>query len=262
MILFSQSGLFMSHTALFLRSFVFMVVVTIATIIWSFPCFLFAFFSYRHRYYWTSRWNVFVIECAKVICGIRYQIKGIENLPSSPVILLSKHQSAWETIFYVACMPRPLVYVYKKELAYVPFFGWGLTLLRMIPIDRSKTKNALTQLIKVGKKRLQENCWVILFPEGTRILPGKKGTYKLGGARFAIETQTAIVPVAVNSGECWAKNSFVKKPGLITVSIGPLINSEGKTPLQLMQQAENWIEAEMQRLSPHLYPEPLLADML
>src|SRR3569832_2371866 len=150
------SGDYMSRTALFLRSLVFTLLVTLATMVWAPLCFLFAPLSYPRRYYWTSRWNVFVIWAAKTVCGIRYQIKGMENLPDAPVILLSKHQSAWETIFYLLVMPRPLVYVFKKALMYIPFFGWGIGLLRMIPIDRSKGKDAMTQIIEQGSKRLAD----------------------------------------------------------------------------------------------------------
>ena len=144
----------MSRFLLFLRSLVFALLMIVATVIWAPLCFLSAPLSYNRRYYWTSRWNVFVIWAAKVICGIRYEIKGFENLPDTPAILLSKHQSAWETIFYLYFMPRPLVYVFKKEIMYIPFFGWGMALLRMIPIDRSKGRDAFSQIIEQGKKRL------------------------------------------------------------------------------------------------------------
>src|SRR5215212_10670673 len=125
----------------------------------------------------TSRWGVMVIWLAEVICGIQYRIKGYENLPDAPVVLLSKHQSAWETIAYLRIMPRPLVYVFKKALTYIPFFGWGIALLRMIPIDRSKGKDAITQIIEHGRKRLADGQWIIMFPEGTRIKVGSKGKY-------------------------------------------------------------------------------------
>jgi 1-acyl-sn-glycerol-3-phosphate acyltransferase len=242
-----------SYPVLFLRSLAFAILIMLATVIWAPLCFLFAPLPYNQRYYWTSRWNVFVIWAAKAVCGIRYQIKGFENLPDKPVILLSKHQSTWETIFYLCCMPRPLVYVFKKELQYIPFFGWGISLLRMIPIDRSKGKDAFAQILEQGKKRLDNGQWIIMFPEGTRTPVGQQGKYKGGGARLAVETNTLVVPIAMNSGECWPKNSFIKKPGLITVSIGPPISSEGKNPFELMQQVENWIESEMRVISPDAY---------
>ncbi|RJG02141.1 lysophospholipid acyltransferase family protein [Noviherbaspirillum sedimenti] len=243
----------MSRFWLFLRSLLFALLMVLATLIWAPLCFFFAPLPYARRYYWTSRWNVFVIWSARVICGIRYEVKGWENLPDAPVILLSKHQSAWETIFYLAAMPRPLVFVYKKALGYIPFFGWGIALLRMIPIDRSKGRDAFGQILTQGKKRLADGQWIIMFPEGTRIPVGKRGKYKGGGARLAVETNTLVVPLAMNSGECWPKNSFIKQPGLITVSIGKPLSPQGLNPAEMMQQVENWIESEMRVISPAVY---------
>lgn len=253
----------MSSITLFLRSLLFVSLTIIATLIWVPLCFLVAPLPYNQRYRFTSCWNRFVIWIAKVICGIRYQVKGAENLPDAPVVLLSKHQSAWETIFYLYAMPRPLVYVFKKELLYIPFFGWGLALLRMIPIDRSKTRDAFAQVVEQGRRRLAGGQWIIMFPEGTRSLVGKKGKYKGGGARLAIETNTVVVPMAVNAGECWPKNSFVKKPGLITVSIGKPISPEGMTSSELIQKVENWIESEMRVISsPGIYSKDKISDAL
>ena len=162
---------------LFLRSLLFAVLVALLTVVWAFVCMLAAPLPYNRRYWVTSRWNATVIWLARVICGIRYQVLGAENLPDAPVILLSKHQSAWETIFYLIYMPRPLVFVFKKELMYIPFFGWGIALLRMIPIDRSKGKNAFNQVVTQGRKRLADGQWIIMFPEGTRIAVGENGVY-------------------------------------------------------------------------------------
>ncbi len=208
---------------------------------------------YNKRYFVTSRWNVFIVWCAKWICGINYQFKGFENFPDSPAIILSKHQSAWETIFLLANLPRPLVFVFKKEILYIPFFGWGIALLRMIPIDRKQGKNAFKTVVAHGKRRLKDGQWIIMFPEGTRTQVGSQGKYKSGGTRLAIETGAVVVPIALNSGECWPKNSFIKKPGTITVSVGKPISPEGKTPDELMEQVEQWIESEMRVISPHAY---------
>ncbi|WP_395402510.1 lysophospholipid acyltransferase family protein [Pseudoduganella sp. UC29_106] len=238
---------------LFLRSLLFTLMMVVATVIWSGVCILAAPLPYNKRYFVTSRWNVFVIWAARVVCGIEYEIKGHENLPDSPVILLSKHQSAWETIFLLANMPRPLVFVFKKEILYIPFFGWGIALLRMIPIDRKQGKNAFKSVVMHGKRRLKDGQWIIMFPEGTRTQVGSQGKYKSGGTRLAVETETPVVPIALNSGECWPKNSFIKKPGKITVSIGKPISSEGQTPDGLMEQVEQWIESEMRVISPHAY---------
>lgn len=247
----------MSSAFLFLRSVVFALLMLVATLVWAPMCFLFAPLPYNRRYRLTALWNRFVIWTAKVVCGIRYQVKGWENLPDAPAILLSKHQSAWETIFFLYAMPRPLVYVFKKELLYIPFFGWGLALLRMIPIDRNKGRDAFAQVVTQGRRRLTDGQWIIMFPEGTRSLVGRQGKYKGGGARLAVETNTMIVPIAMNAGECWPKNSFVKKPGLITVSIGKPLLPEGRSASELMQEVENWIESEMRVIStPGIYSKP------
>ena len=243
----------MRHPVLFLRSLLFVLLMVIATVIWSGVCMLVAPLPYNKRYFVTSRWNVFVIWCARVICGIKYQFKGYENFPDSPAIILSKHQSAWETIFLLAYLPRPLVFVFKKEILYIPFFGWGIALLRMIPIDRKQGKNAFKSVVAHGRRRLKDGQWIIMFPEGTRTRVGSQGKYKSGGTRLAVETNTPVVPIAVNSGECWPKNSFIKKPGTITVSVGKPISPEGKTPDELMEQVEQWIESEMRVISPHAY---------
>ncbi|HEX8957285.1 MAG TPA: lysophospholipid acyltransferase family protein [Burkholderiaceae bacterium] len=235
-----------------------MALVTIPWATLSILCFM---LPYSWRYYITVRWNFFCIWLAKVLCGIRYQVKGMENLPDGPAILLSKHQSAWETIFLICLMPRPLVYVFKRELMLVPFFGWALGMLRMVPIDRSKGKDAFASVVREGRKRLDQGLWIIMFPEGTRTRPGSQGKYKAGGARLAIETKTPVVPIALNSGECWGKNSFVKKPGLITVSIGKTMTpAENEEPTALVQKVENWIESEMRVISPHLYKDSGTSD--
>lgn len=237
-----------------LRSAVFVFLMVALTLVWAWVCFLAAPLPYNKRYAVTACWNHMVVWMAQHICGINYQFKGYENLPDAPVILLSKHQSAWETIFLFCAMPRPLVFVFKRELLFLPFFGWALGLLRMIPIDRSKGKDAFSHVAKIGRTRLDDGQWVIMFPEGTRIPVGQRGKYKAGGARLAVETDTPVVPIALNSGECWGKNSFIKKPGLITVSIGKPIPATGRDPFELMQEVEDWIEGEMRVLSPHRYP--------
>lgn len=243
----------MLQFSLFLRSLAFALVMAVVTVVWAFVCMLISPFPYNLRYRGTAVWNIIVIWAAKTICGIRYETRGFENFPDGPVIVLSKHQSAWETIFLFMATPRPLVFVFKKSITYIPFFGWGIMLLRMIPIDRSKGKDAFAQVVTQGRRRMADGQWVIMFPEGTRIAVGKKGQYKLGGTRLAVETNTPVIPIALNSGECWPRNSFIKKPGLITVSVGKPIAPDGMDAVQLMQKVEDWIEAEMRVISPQVY---------
>ncbi|MFM8464790.1 MAG: lysophospholipid acyltransferase family protein [Burkholderiaceae bacterium] len=243
----------MARASLFARSLLFAVLIVIATVIWAIGCFAFLLLPYRQRYLMITRWNVFICYAAKYVCGIHWHVKGFDNLPDAPVILLSKHQSAWETIFYCWLMPRPLIFVFKKSLLFIPFFGWGLAMLRMIAIDRSRGREAMTQVIETGKQRLKDGQWVSMFPEGTRTPVGSQGKYKNGGAILAIGTDTPVVPIAVNSGDCWPRNAFIKKPGTIVVSIGTPISPQGLSANELMEKVEHWIESEMRVITPGAY---------
>lgn len=236
-----------------LRAVLYMLFLTVTVIPYALACILWAPLPLRWRYKLTAGWPRLGVWGAKVILGIRWQVKGAENLPDGPAVLLSKHQSAWETMFFIAHMPREVCFVYKKELHRAPFFGWGLALLDMIPIDRSKGRDAFEQVVRVGQQRIDEGRWPLLFPEGTRIAPGKTGRYRLGGAKLAMRTGTPVVPIAHNAGECWPRNAFIKKPGLITVSIGPLIESTGLDAETLNHKVQDWIENEMHQLNPERY---------
>lgn len=200
------------------------------------------------RYRLISGWSYLMLWWLRVTCGIRYRLIGAENIPSTPSIILAKHQSAWETLAFQQIFP-PQVWVLKRELLRIPFFGWGLAMTSPIAIDRGAGREALKQLVAQGKDRLGQGFWVVIFPEGTRVAPGKKGKYHIGGAWLASYTETDVVPVAHNAGEFWGKNSFVKKPGTITVSIGQPIPSEGLTPDDLNRLVETWIESEMKHLA-------------
>jgi 1-acyl-sn-glycerol-3-phosphate acyltransferase len=199
------------------------------------------------RYRITSGWAHIMLFLVRLICGIRYRVIGSEHIPAAPSIILSKHQSAWETLAFQQIFPAQ-VWVLKKELLRVPFFGWGLALTSPIAIDRSSRKAALKQIVEQGKDRLKQGFWIVIFPEGTRIAPGKKGKYGIGGAWLATHTGAPVVPVAHNAGEFWGRNSFLKLPGTITVSIGEPIDPAGMEPGDLNSRVESWIEAEMIRI--------------
>lgn len=240
-------------TVLVLRAVIYQLILIVTVIPYSFACLVWAPLPLNWRYRLTSGWPRLAVWCARWVLGVRWQYKGLENLPDTPSVILSKHQSAWETMFYLAYLPPQVCFVYKKELHRIPFFGWGLALLRMIPIDRKQGRNAMAQVTRIGGRRLQEGRWPLLFPEGTRIAPGKMGRYKAGGAILAHAHQVDIVPIAVNSAECWPRNAFIKTPGIITVSIGPAISTRGITADQANVLARDWIEAEMRRLNPERY---------
>ncbi|HUO43989.1 MAG TPA: lysophospholipid acyltransferase family protein [Burkholderiales bacterium] len=199
------------------------------------------------RYRVITTWSRLIVAAAEKICGVRYRVIGAENLPQQPAVILAKHQSAWETLAFPILFP-PQAMVVKRELLWIPFFGWGLAMLSPIAIDRSAGTRAARQMIEQGKERLAQGFWILVFPEGTRVAPGARGKYRVGGSAIAAQTGAPIVPVAHNAGCCWGRAAFLKHPGMVTVSIGPALDSRGARAEALTQQAENWIESEMQRL--------------
>ena len=207
--------------------------------------------------YWKAeRWLGWQIGALRVLCGVRVRVTGMENLPegkTSPAILLVKHQSTLETFLIPTLMPHPLAYVFKRELIYIPFFGWAIGRMDMIHIDRSQRTQAFNKVVEQGKRLLAQGVWVIMFPEGTRIPRGQVGTYKTGGTRLAIATGAPVIPIAVSSAKVWPRKAFVKHPGVVDVSIGKPIPSEGRSPDDLMQEVQDWIESEMRRLDPEAY---------
>jgi 1-acyl-sn-glycerol-3-phosphate acyltransferase len=194
-----------------------------------------------------AAWARFMMWLARVLVGIRYRVIGLENLPEGPAVILAKHQSAWETIAFQVIFP-PVCFVLKRELLRIPFFGWGLAMTSPIAIDRGAGREALKQIEVQGKERLADGLWVVTFPEGTRIAPGQKGNYQIGGAWLAAKAGVPVVPVAHNAGRFWSKQAFIKHPGEITVRIGPVIATAGRKPGEINAEVEAWIEAEMARL--------------
>jgi 1-acyl-sn-glycerol-3-phosphate acyltransferase len=243
-----------------LRSALFVVWLAITVIPWALMSIFASIFMRGTPLYWlTTYWLRLAIGGARVICGVKHRIIGIENLKAAdkagPVILLPKHQSTWETFAFPGLMPHPLCYVFKRELLMIPFFGWAMGRLDMIHIDRSKRAEAWNRVAEQGQKFMAQGNWIIMFPEGTRIPRGKAGAYKAGGTRLAVATGTPVLPIAVTSARCWPRKSFMLRPGVIDVSIGTLIPAVGREPDELMREVEGWIEAEMRRLDREAYPE-------
>jgi len=241
-----------------LRSVVFIVWMAVTVVPWALAVLVFSIFKQGDPVYWMCvGWLRTAIWGARVICGVRHRMLGLENLDAAhragAVIVLPKHQSTWETFAFPCLMPHPLAYVFKRELLYVPFFGWAMARMDMIHIDRSKRANAWNRVAEQGRKHMAKGTWVIMFPEGTRIERGEQGTYKAGGTRLAVDTGTSVMPIAVTSAACWPRKSLMLRPGVVDVSIGPLISAVGRQPAELMQQVQTWIEGEMRRLDPTAY---------
>lgn len=233
--LFARSALFLLGEFLITPPFALIALLTFA-------------FPPLTRYRIISEWSRLVVALAKVVLGIRYRVVGAEHIPNNPAVILSKHQSAWETVAFQAIFP-PQVWVLKKELLRIPFFGWGLAMMSPIAVDRTSGREALAQLVAQGKDRLDQGFFVVIFPEGTRMPPGERGRYRSGGALLAVRSGRPVIPVAHNAGELWKKNAFIKYPGTVTVSIGPAIAPGKLKPAELIHRAETWIESEMQLIT-------------
>ena len=231
----------------FLRSLIFLLLQILITPLFALLALLTFPFHPLTRYRMITGWALTVLWLLRVLCGIRMEVRGKENIPNEPCIVLCKHQSAWETIALQKVFP-PQVWVLKRELLWLPFFGWGLAMTSPIAIKRSNGKEAMKQLLKQGKARLMQGFCVVIFPEGTRIPYGRRGKYKIGGALLGAHSGTKVVPVAHNAGKLWARNSFLKYPGVITMSIGKPIDPAGLKADEINHRAEEWIEAEVESL--------------
>jgi 1-acyl-sn-glycerol-3-phosphate acyltransferase len=199
------------------------------------------------RYRIISGWSRLVILLARFVVGIRWRVEGRENLPARPSVILAKHQSAWETMAFQLIFP-PQVHVLKRELLWIPFFGWGLALMSPIAIDRSRGVAALRAIARRGRERLAQGFWVVVFPEGTRVAPGMTREYHPGGAWLAREAGAPVVPVAHNAGLLWPRNAFLKRPGTVTVRIGPAIDPADRDPKTINAIAKSWIEEQQKAL--------------
>lgn len=199
----------------------------------------------RNRF--IGQWAHSQLWLLRHLCRLHYRVEGRANLPSGPAIVFSKHQSAWETLAYQVILP-PFTWVLKRELLWIPVFGWGLAMLRPIAIKRGAGRQAVDQVVKQGSDRLAAGLWVLIFPEGTRLPPRTRKKYKQGGAMLAVKSGHPVVPIAHNAGSYWPRHGFIKRPGTVRVAIGPAIESHGRSAAEITKLSENWIEGAMARL--------------
>ena len=242
---------------IYIRSLLFYLYLVSVTSIAAFICILITpITSVAQRYSIVRFWSYLNLQMLELICKIQYQVLGMEHIQecgSQPMILLSKHQSAWETIVYPYIFPKTLCFVSKRELLWLPFFGWALASLKMITINRGDREVARAAVAVQGRERLAQGQWIAIFPEGTRTPVGSYRPYRKGGFRLALATGTDIIPVAQNAGNVWPRNSFLKYPGMVTVSIGHAISVQDKSEEQIQTEVEGWIEGEMHRIDPAAY---------
>ncbi len=232
-----------------LRSLIFQLYLAFFVILFGLPLALFGWFL---PYAWLGRigrrWGQLILWGLERICNLRYRVSGAENLPDHPCIVLCKHQSAWETIALRALLPPNHTWVLKRELLWLPFFGWGIAAYRPIAIDRRAGRKAMKQLVREGKKWLDAGRWVVVFPEGTRVAPGQRKKYGIGGALLAEKTGYPVLPIAHNAGVFWRRRGFKKYPGTIDLVIGELLPVQGRSALEINRLVEAWIESTVAQL--------------
>ena len=231
-----------------LRSLLFSIGMLISIPIAAFAILFFLPAPPIYRFKVSSFWCRSVLGWLRLTCNIDYRVEGLENLAHTPAVILSKHQSTWETLA-LQVVYQPLTWVAKKELMRVPLFGWGLALLRPIAIDRAAGRKAMEQIIEQGTDRLESGISVVVFPEGTRTSPGTRRRYRLGGAVLAKESGFKVIPVAHNAGQFWGRRSFVKQPGEIVMRIGAPIEVADKSPSEIISEVEQWVEAAVAEIS-------------
>jgi len=232
---------------LYLRSLAFTVGLVIATLVFAPLALLTAPLPYAARYRFITLWSHINLWWLERTCHIHQRTEGLEHVPERPSIVFSKHESAWETLALQRVF-NPQVWVLKRELLRIPFLGWGLAMLRPIAIDRRAGRRAVREVVAQGTARLEQGCWVVIFPEGTRVAPGERRPYRLGGAVLAEQSGYPVVPVAHNAGDFWPRRSFLKRPGTVCMVIGPPIESRGRSAAEINRLAEAWIEATVARI--------------
>ena len=232
-----------------LRSALFLVVAVLVTVPFGILVPAGRLFGRRAPFHVARLYADVMLRWVRVSLGISHEVRGWEHVPKGPVVILAKHQSAWETLFIESHFP-PQCWIVKKELMWLPFVGWGLWAIRAIAIDRSSGRTARDQIVEQGAERLKEGFWVTIFPEGTRVAPGKRGRYGMGGAFLAAKTGTPVLPIAHNAGEFWGRYSFKKTAGVVTVVIGPPIETAGREAAEVSRDVEEWIEGRMREISP------------
>ncbi|HJV06736.1 MAG TPA: lysophospholipid acyltransferase family protein [Chromobacteriaceae bacterium] len=244
--------------AIWIRNLIYWLVLAVITPLFFLMLFIAAPLPRRTRHVFGQSWAQTLTWMLAHVVGLKYKVIGAENIPSQPSIICSKHQSGWETLALQKIFPAQ-IYVAKRELLWIPFFGWGLALMNPIAINRSDRARANQRMQQQGLERKKHGFWITVFPEGTRTKPGVAGKYKLGAARLSKQLDMPLVPVAHNAGEFWPRNAFLKYPGEITVVIGPALDpAQFRGPEALMREAEDWIEARQREIGgvgPFAHPD-------
>jgi 1-acyl-sn-glycerol-3-phosphate acyltransferase len=231
------------------RSLIYFLLLVITTLFFSAPLILLGWaMPYRWNAVIANAWGLSNLKLLSWICRLRYQVQGWENIPEGGVIVMSKHQSAWETIALRGLLKPEQTWVLKRELMWTPIFGWALAAVEPIAINRKAGRQAVRDIVEQGTQRLKAGRTVIIFPEGTRVAPGQRKRYGIGGALLAHHSGFPIVPIAHNAGVFWRRRGLRKYPGTIQVVLGPLIHTAGLSAPKIIHAVEDWIETTMEQL--------------
>lgn len=206
-------------------------------------------FGHRYAYVFAANWATVNLWLLRHLCHLDWQVEGTENIPAQNCVLYWKHQSVYEALVSARLFP-PQTWVVKRELMWIPFFGWGLAMLKPIAINRKAGRTAVKQVLNQGRERLAEGLWIVIFPEGTRVAPGQTRRYGISGAALAKLAGRPVLPIAHNAGDFWPRRSWVKRPGTVQVVIGPLIDTADRGPEEVNRLAQAWVETTMARISP------------
>ncbi|WP_419832455.1 lysophospholipid acyltransferase family protein [Endozoicomonas atrinae] len=239
-----------ANTFSFIRTIVFYFSLAVWTVFWAMLMILFIYpfrFKLRHRIF-VKTWAIVSVYFCRLICGVRWEVKGRENIPDTPCVVISNHQSTWET-FFLQTLLTPQTQVIKQELLKIPFFGWAFKKIKPIAINRKDARQALQQVRYQGKAALEHNVWVLIFPEGTRTHPGEPGKFSRGGAGLAKAAEVDILPIAHNAGVFWPNDSWLKRPGTIQVEIGPLVKTEPLSVAEVNDATRNWIAGSLNKMN-------------
>jgi 1-acyl-sn-glycerol-3-phosphate acyltransferase len=226
-----------------LRSLLFLAGMTVLTFLFGLACLFTIVLPYRMRYRFITTWSACNLWWLHITCNLKSEIVGKENIPDHACIVMANHQSTWETLALGPVFP-PLTWVVKRELFFIPIFGWGLALTQPIALNRSAGRKAIDQLIEKGIEKIASGRSILIFPEGTRTPPNTQRKFKIGGAMLAEQSGAPIIPVAHNSGSFWARKQLTKRAGIIKMVIGPEITSEGKSAEQINQEVYDWISSQ------------------
>jgi 1-acyl-sn-glycerol-3-phosphate acyltransferase len=242
-----------------LRSALFTFVMFVSVPFYAVMVLLLSPFGARAAYWPAVSWARMILRLCKVLCGLDYVVQGRDNIPTQNSIALLKHSSTYETIVQFTLFPRQC-WVLKRELMWVPFLGWALAVLQSIAIDRGAAHSAVEQVIEQGRRRLRDGLWIMVFPEGTRMAPGKTRRYGISAVLLAQQTGRVLVPVAHNAGDYWPRRGLRKRPGTVCFCIGPPVDPTGRKPREVNAEIQAWVEARVAQLQGEVFSDVQVRD--